>query len=108
MTLSFESLPQQVSFLTQEIAELKKLLTARDEPDPLPDFLSLDQLINYLPSHPAKQTIYGLVSTRKIPVHRINGKLFFNRKEIDQWLKSKRRKTQADINKEAENFLNKR
>lgn len=108
MNLTFDQLPQQVVFLTKEIAELKRLMTEKDKPDPLPEWLNMDQLINYLPSKPARQTIYGLVNRKKIPCHRINNRLFFDRKEIDQWLEGKRKFTKADIQAQADAFLNNR
>lgn len=52
----------------------------------------------------AKPTIYGLVSERKIP-HLKQGKfLYFSRKELIEWIKQGKRKTQNEIKLEAENF----
>lgn len=48
--------------------------------------LSIDQLIDYLPEHPAKQTVYGWVSNRKIPYQKHGSKLFFVQSDIDNWL----------------------
>ncbi len=52
----------------------------------------------------AKSTIYCLCSSREIP-HSKRGKLlYFSRNELNEWLKSGKRKTQAEISIEAGNF----
>lgn len=109
--ITFEQLPHEVSALRKEISELKSLILSMKptpEKEPLPEFLSVDQLRDYLPSKPARQTVYGLVSAKKIPFHKFNGKLFFSRQEIDSWIGEKRQKTEAEIEEEAREFINKR
>ncbi len=56
----------------------------------------------------AKPTIYGLVSDSKIPVMKRGKKLYFSRREILDWLKQGRRKTQSEIQAEAIEFATKR
>jgi len=51
--------------------------------DPL---LSIEQLINYLPDHPARQTVYGWVNDRKIPFEKYSKRLYFRESSIDNWL----------------------
>lgn len=109
--ITFDQLPSEVSALRKEIQELKALLISlkpAPEPEPLPEFLTVDQLREYLPSKPARPTIYGLVSAKKIPFHKLNGKLFFSRQEIDHWIGGKRQKTQSEIDQQAREFINKR
>lgn len=52
----------------------------------------------------AKPTIYSLVHSRKIPHLKQGKKLYFSRRELTDWLKSGKRKTQPEIALEAENF----
>jgi len=52
----------------------------------------------------AKPTIYGLVSERKIPHSKQGKRLYFSRQELLDWLKQGKRKTQAEIAIEAENY----
>lgn len=54
-----------------------------------------------------RPTIYGLVSERKIPHSKQGKRLYFSRQELLEWLKQGKRKTQAEINIEAENFRQK-
>lgn len=56
----------------------------------------------------AKPTIYSLVSTRKIPHSKRGKKLYFSRRELKEWVKEGRRKTQDEIADEAVNFEVKR
>lgn len=106
--VTFDQLPNEVSALRREISELKSLILSMKpatEKEPLPEYLDIDELREYLPSKPARQTVYGLVSAKQIPFHKFNGKLFFNRQEVDAWLATKRHKTQAEINEQAREFL---
>lgn len=48
--------------------------------------MSVEDLINYLPGHPAKQTIYCWVWRKAIPYHKAGAKLQFLKSEIDAWL----------------------
>ena len=43
--------------------------------------------LSYLTSHPVKQTVYGWVSDKQIPHHKINKALVFLQSEIDDWMK---------------------
>ena len=61
----------------------------------------VDGLSDYLPGKPAKQTIYGYVSSGEIPFHKTGKRLAFLKSEIDKWLQSKRRKTNEKIKEEA-------
>jgi excisionase family DNA binding protein len=73
-----------------DIQELKELLT---KPAQVDKWLDLDELCDYLPGKPKKQTIYQRVSKNTIPHHNINGKrLSFLKSEVDQWLKSQKRR----------------
>lgn len=56
----------------------------------------------------AKPTIYGLVSKRKVPHSKRGKKLYFSRKELEEWLIENKRKTQDEIAEEAVNFEVKR
>ena len=49
----------------------------------------------------SKPRMYALTSERKIP-HYKQGKLYFKRQELEQWMTSHRVRTQADIDSSAE------
>ncbi|MEJ7862370.1 MAG: helix-turn-helix domain-containing protein [Pyrinomonadaceae bacterium] len=52
----------------------------------------------------AKPTIYGLVHDRKIPHSKRGKQLYFSRRELTEWIKDGKRKTQSEIALEAETF----
>lgn len=56
----------------------------------------------------AKATIYGLVSTRKIPHSKKGKKLYFSRKELTEWITNGKRKTNAEVKSDAENYERKK
>jgi excisionase family DNA binding protein len=110
MEITFETLPQAVNQLSNEISEIKKLLLERtNNPAPETDqWFDLNQLCNYLPDKPAKPTVYGWVHASTIPCHKGGKKLRFLKTEIDQWLKTGRKKTIAEIANETDTYLSKK
>lgn len=69
------------------------------------EWLNVKDLSEYLPTHPARQTIYGWTSSKKIPFYKRGKNVFFNREEIDCWLHSSfRSKTIEEIELDAKNY----
>ncbi|MBY0436303.1 MAG: helix-turn-helix domain-containing protein [Cyclobacteriaceae bacterium] len=89
---------------------IKKVLgTQKSEQQTEPDrWFDLTELCNYLPDKPAKATAYGWVHTGAIPCHKGAKKLRFLKSEIDQWLKTGKRKTVAELASEADEYLKKK
>lgn len=106
-SLTFEQLPLAVSLLIDEVKGLKTiLLTADTKDEPTDRWFNLQELCEYLPDHPARQTVYGWVSQHLIPYHKKGKKLQFLQSEIDAWLKSDEHKTTAQLQAEAQQFIN--
>ena len=55
----------------------------------------------------ATQTIYGLVSARKIPHFKQGKRLYFFEDDVIEWIKSGKRKTEDEIRTEAINYKKK-
>ena len=56
----------------------------------------------------SKSYIYKLTMNRQIPHYKPTGKVvFFNRREIEEWLQSNKVKTEAELNEEANNYFRK-
>jgi excisionase family DNA binding protein len=53
----------------------------------------------------AKPTIYGLVCQSKIPCMKRGKKLYFSRKELTEWIKQGKKKTIAEMQKDADTYL---
>ena len=104
---SFEEMPNALSYLIKTVEELQSTVKAlqHKQVSDSPKWMDIDELCAYLPSHPAKQTVYGWVSAKQIPVHKINKALAFLQSEIDDWLKNKVHKTQDELMQEAEQFV---
>lgn len=62
----------------------------------------------YIPGHPAVQTIYGWTSNNMIPYHKIGKRIYFVKSELDAWLSKEQHKSQGDLQREAEEFVNKK
>ena len=106
-TISFEQLPQAVAMLIEEVKGLKTFLTVTKSELPEADkWFNLQELCEYLPDRPARQTVYGWVGQRLIPYHKKGKKLQFLKSEIDTWLKADKRKTIAEFQAEAQQFVN--
>ena len=62
----------------------------------------------YIPGHPAVQTIYGWTSNNLIPYHKVGKRIYFVKSELDAWLSKEQHKSQEDLRKEAEEYVNNR
>lgn len=81
----YNALTQIISELKQIKATMVALCQAGEAED---QWLNLEELRNYLPNHPAEQTVYGWTSTHAIPFHKKGKHLQFLKSEIDNWLKA--------------------
>lgn len=94
------------------LAKVTALEEKLDHFQPMPQaegkqWLNMAELIDYLPNHPAEQTVYGWTSARKIPFHKQGKSIMFKKSEIDAWLEgSTYRKSQKDLEREAAAFIN--
>ena len=105
--LSFNDVPNAVAHLINKVEKLETLLLENQPQVQEADrWLNLSDFCNYHPDHPAKQTVYGWIVQRSIPYHKKGKKLMFLKSEIDIWLKQGRRKTAAEIQAEAEQYVN--
>lgn len=86
--ITFDNLPESISELILKVDQLLLIQSApKDEPDKL---MTLQELINYLPEKPARQTIYGWVNDRKIIFEKHGKFLYFRKSTIDNWLNNGR------------------
>jgi excisionase family DNA binding protein len=105
--LTFDRLPEAVSYLIGRIESLEQALQKQNErPDaPVDGWMNIDELKEYLPDKPAKPTIYGWVSQRLIPHHKGGKKLRFRKSEIDNWLSEGKRQSAGEIEAAAQEYL---
>ena len=101
-------MPQALNYLISKVESLEEkvneLSNPKDAPEQ-PEWMDIDGLRQYIPSHPAKQTIYGWVNDKLIPYYKASKKLTFKKSEIDEWLHQGRRKSSEDLMREAGEFI---
>ena len=82
-TITFNDMPQMLAIMYAKLNELgdkvDKLVPPKKDDEP--QWLNVADLIEFLPTHPAEQTIYGWTSARKIPFHKRGKSIIFNKKE---------------------------
>ena len=99
---TFEELPAAVSLLNDKLDEIGRLLTqGNNNIEDADRWMSMSELIAYLPSKPVRVTVYTWTSRGEIPYHRRGKRLYFLKSEIDAWLKEGRHKTLSELRKEA-------
>lgn len=62
MNLKFEDLPKAISWMMSKLTELDLKIDgimSGQKTEPSEKWLNLKELCDYLPSHPAEQTVYG-------------------------------------------------
>ncbi len=93
--LTFEELPDAVARILESVSTIESKLETRQHQNS--NWLSLDQLCDFLPNSPAKSTIYAKVAAREIPHKKEGGKLLFHKDEINEWLNTKSRLTKDQL-----------
>ncbi|CDA76314.1 excisionase [Bacteroides sp. CAG:530] len=106
--ITFEEMPRAMVQIMEKLDELKSMLGGISQPQQQPveeQWMNLKELQDYLPSHPADQTIYGWTSTNQIPFHKRGKRIMFLKSEIDGWLHDGKIKSQGEIEKEALQYI---
>ena len=100
---TLEQLPKAVFKLFREIDDVKFLIKSIAEANEqsADRWMNVDQLIDYLPGKPSKQTVYCWVNSATIPHHKPSqGRLAFRKSEIDKWLGIERLVYNNDLEEE--------
>jgi hypothetical protein len=89
--ITFETLPRAMSELHRKM----DMILAKIQPNPnqkeQDKLFTIELLIEYLPEHPARQTIYGWINFRTIPHEKYGKRLYFRKSAIDFWLANGRK-----------------
>lgn len=103
-TVTHDNLPFAVKELLTKVDSIEKRIAEIEVPTLPPEdrWLNINDLCEYHPDHPAKNTIYDWVKNRIIPYHKHGKKLSFLQSEIDEWLRRGRRKTIRELDAQAE------
>lgn len=106
--ITFEDLPKAMSWMMDKLNKLdSKIDGLNNIPQirPADQWMNLKELCEYLPSHPAEQTVYGWTSCHQIPFHKRGKRIMFLKSEIDAWLRDGKVKSEKDLENEAARFI---
>ena len=105
--ITFDNLPEAVTQLLQEVAYIRNHLLNQSAttPEPMPypaenKFLTVTEVSQML--NLSTGAIYNMTSTRQIPFFKKGRRVYFDKKEIDEWIRQDRRKTIKQLQVEAE------
>lgn len=104
--LTFNDLPNAVKMLTKEVSELKRLLIEKQEHPPTEQpeqLLTIQEAAEFLSL--AVPTMYSKVSKGELPVMKQGKRLYFSSTELMEYIKEGRKKSNAEIEQEAEAYL---
>jgi excisionase family DNA binding protein len=107
--LTFEQLPYAITLLTKEVSELKELLLKKQQTAtivPVEELLTVEQAAEFL--NLSVPTIYTKVSRGTLPVMKKSKRLYFSNLELMNYLKDGRKKTNEEIEQEADTYLSKK
>ena len=105
--LTFDQLPQAVYEIQQKLESIEQLLLELNKNQPETDkIFTVSEAADFLDLSTA--TIYGLVSKGELPVMKRSKRCYFSKLELIAYLKKGRRKTNEEIEAEADKYLMKR
>lgn len=105
MELSFEMLPNAVNQLLSKVDNLERLLLEKGNPDKSNSDKMFDVEEAAKFCRLSKPTIYARVSKGEIPYNKKGKRLYFLESELMDWIKQGRRKTQAELAEDAQNYI---
>jgi excisionase family DNA binding protein len=107
-TYTFENLPQAVGLLVEKLERIEAQLQniPKHHAEPKDKLLTVQEAADFLCLAPP--TIYAMVSRGELPVMKRSKRLYFSEMELLEYLKEGRQKTKADIEADAENYLQKK
>ena len=107
--ISFNDMPKALAYLISKVDRLETLLSVSKLEQPDSDkWFNVQELCEFLPDKPARQTVYGWISQKLIPYHKKGKKLQFLKSEIDAWLLGDKRQSVAELQAEAAEFVAKK
>ena len=95
-SISFDKLPEAVGYLTEQVIELKKMVSELKPPSSEKRVLieieiEIEDACRII--HKAKATVYTLVRKGMLPAYKKGKKLYFYEDELLAWVENGRKKT---------------
>jgi len=99
--ITFDSLPQAVAYLVDEVAAIKLLVENNQTPLPVKRVpIGIEEACQIIGK--AKPTVYALVRKRLLPCYKNGKKLYFFEDELLDCISKGKKKTLQEIESEAE------
>ena len=106
---TFDDVPALLGQIAATLGSIdSKLYKPRFEPRSKklePDMMTLEELCEYLPTHPAKSTVYDWTAQNTIPYYKHGKYLVFNKSEIDTWLERGHHRTDEELEEIAQEYV---
>ena len=106
--ITYNELPDAVSRMSEQLNEIRNFLLERDEPQPEPEqneLLTIQEAAEIL--HLTVPTLYSKNSKGEIPgVCKQGKRLYYDKQVLTDWIRSGRRKSNAEVEADAEAYLN--
>jgi excisionase family DNA binding protein len=101
-SFGFEKLPDAVKLLLEKVERLETLLLRlQPKDDEKKTMLNVQEAAEFLNMTVA--ALYTLVSRKDIPVNKPGKRLYFDREELLDWIRTGKKKTTAEIEQDAIN-----
>ena len=104
--LTFDQLPEAVSQISNKLDNIERLITEKikfNYSGISDQLLTVHEAAEFLSL--SIPTIYSKVSRRELPVMKRAKRLYFSKTELLDYLKAGRKKSNAEIEEEAESYL---
>lgn len=93
-TLTFDKLPEAVGYLTEQVIELKKMVSElQPPPSDKRTLVEIEDACRII--RKAKATVYRLVQKGILPAYKKGKKLYFYEDELLAWIENGRKETSA-------------
>ena len=103
----FELLFNKITAIEDAIGQLlNEKYDKQNQNESYSGFLNITQAAKYL--HVARQTLYGLTSSRRIQHYKTGKFIFFKKQELDIWIEKHKIKTREEIKNEASAWITRR
>jgi len=99
-SICIDELKAEIRAAIQEVIQQNKVSNSI-KPADTERWLNIDELCQYHPDKPSKNTVYSWVHAGTIPVHKGGKRLRFLKSEIDSFLLQGRKQTRAEIEAES-------
>jgi excisionase family DNA binding protein len=97
--LTFEKLPELMGQVLEKLQTLENILNEKHLVKNTEELLSIQEASAFL--NLSVPTLYSKVSKREIPVSKPGNRLYFNKSELTDWIKSGRKKTLSEVQEDA-------